>query len=140
MLQVSQGAAEIEDLKTKLREVEMDLKLVMEGSAELGGQEEVTEEQTEERREEEEGSPGNLCRGEHPSSLCPTSLPAAAKQIYHGSFLYLLLNCQSKSFHQFLQDFEYEKGRQFLKGTYDVKFTFSFFYLYPNFHLGFYYF
>ncbi|XP_008424816.1 uncharacterized protein LOC103475164 [Poecilia reticulata] len=61
-LEVSQGAAEIEDLRMRLREVEMDLKLVMEGNAELGGQEEVTEEQTEEMRGEEEGSPGSLCR------------------------------------------------------------------------------
>uniref|UniRef100_A0A3B3XAI0 C2H2-type domain-containing protein n=1 Tax=Poecilia mexicana TaxID=48701 RepID=A0A3B3XAI0_9TELE len=61
-LEVSQGAAEIEDLRMRLREVEMDLKLVMEGSAELGGQEEVMEEQTEERRGEEEESPGSLCR------------------------------------------------------------------------------
>ncbi|MEQ2263110.1 hypothetical protein XENORESO_003246 [Xenotaenia resolanae] len=53
-LEVSQGAEEIEDLRRRLRGVEMDLKLVMEGSAELGGQEEVTQEQSEERQEGEE--------------------------------------------------------------------------------------
>ncbi|KAM4742478.1 uncharacterized protein FYW61_001286 isoform 3-T5 [Anableps anableps] len=60
-LEVLQGATEMEDLRRRLREVEMDLKLVMEGSAELGGQEEVTEEQSEETREEEECCPRSPC-------------------------------------------------------------------------------
>ncbi|XP_038161232.1 zinc finger protein 729 [Cyprinodon tularosa] len=53
-LEVSQSAEEIEDLRRRLRGVEMDLKLVMEGGAELGGQEEVTDEPLEERGEEED--------------------------------------------------------------------------------------
>ncbi|MEQ2211413.1 hypothetical protein XENOCAPTIV_030820, partial [Xenoophorus captivus] len=59
-LEVSQGAEEIEDLRRRLRGVEMDLKLVMEGSAELGGQEEVTQEQSEERQEGEEDCRGSM--------------------------------------------------------------------------------
>lgn len=71
--QVSQSSEEIEDLRRRLRGVEMDLKLVMEGGAELGGQEEVTDEPLEERGEEED-------RGEHlSSSLCPALFQETCK-------------------------------------------------------------